>query len=159
MSGSKIRVAILEDHQGVIDGYMYRLSQAANMDVVGNVMKGNDLEPFLNSHPVDVLILDINVPVSTDNRNPFPILHAIPVLLKKYLGIHILAISVNTQPALIEALMNVGVRGYIYKDDTSSIQKLAQIVDLIAGGGTYFSDGIFQKLRGRYHLTKLGQAR
>ncbi len=128
------------------------------MEVVGTIMQGEDLEPFLASHEVDVLILDVNVPASADNRNPYPLLQIIPVLIAKYPHLRILAISVNTQMALIEAFMNVGVHGYMYKDDTSSIQRLAQIVDIIAGGGTYFSDGIYQKMRGKkltYETPKL----
>jgi len=33
---------------------------------------------MLEVHSVDVLLLDINLPTSLENNNPFPILFAIP---------------------------------------------------------------------------------
>jgi two-component system nitrate/nitrite response regulator NarL len=145
----------MEDHQSIIDGYMYRLNAAANMEVIGTIMIGENIEPFLASHVVDVLLLDIYVPVSSENRNPYPVLYTIPPLLRKYPNLHILAISVNTDVTVIEALMKAGVRGYICKDDTNSIQQLPQIVDLIAKGGTYFSEGIYQRLQGKKVTSEL----
>jgi two-component system nitrate/nitrite response regulator NarL len=148
MIDSQVRVAILEDHQGIIDGYMYRLSTAPEICVVGSASWGEELDPLLSEHPADVLLLDINVPASPENRNPFPVLHLVPSLLKKYPGLHILAISGLTQNTLIEALIEAGVCGYIFKDDQASIQQLAKIVLMAASGGVYFSQGAYQSLRG-----------
>lgn len=155
MNDTRIKIAIFEDHQGIIDGYLYRLSPSPTIEFVGNVMRGDELEPFLDAHPVDVLIMDLNVPTSVINPVPYPVLYAIPSLLKKFPALRILVISVSNQSALVEALMNAGVRGYICKDDTGSIQTLAQVVDVIAGGGTYFSDGIFQKLQSRQSAPRI----
>ncbi len=85
---------------------------------------------MLASQPVDVLLLDIYVPTSQENHSPFPILHTIPALLKQYPNINILVISMSTQKILIKALVNAGVKGYIFKDDQLSIQKLAAIVEI-----------------------------
>jgi DNA-binding NarL/FixJ family response regulator len=46
-----------------------------------------------------------------------------------------------TQRSLIEALVNTGISGYIFKDDQSSIQQLDKIVRTVANGGIYFSEG------------------
>jgi DNA-binding NarL/FixJ family response regulator len=154
MAGSQVRVAILEDHQSIIDGYIYRLSTAPEIQVVGAVTYGEDLEPLLAAHPADVLLMDINVPASPENRNPFPVLHLLPNLLEKYPGLRILAISVLTQNTLIEALIEAGINGYIFKHDQASIQQLAKIVLMTASGGIYFSQGAYQNLRGDAALSK-----
>jgi DNA-binding NarL/FixJ family response regulator len=147
-------VAILEDHQGIIDGYMYRLSPSPEIEVVGAVSYGEDLEPLLASHPADVLLMDISVPASRENSNPFPILHTLSNLRKKFPDLRILAISVLTQNTLIEALLDAGVSGYIFKHDQDSIQQLAKIVLMTASGGTYFSKGAYQNLRGEAALSQ-----
>jgi len=147
MTASKIRVAILDDHQSIVDGYLYRLSQAEAIHVVGSASFGEELEALLEQNPVDVLLLDIHVPMSQINRNPYPILHTIPRLLQKYPNLNILAISILTQPILINALIEAGVSGYIYKDDQGSIQQLANIVTMVANGGIYFSQDAYQKMR------------
>jgi DNA-binding NarL/FixJ family response regulator len=53
-----------------------------------------------------------------------------------------------TQHALVETLVNAGISGYIFKDDQASIQQLAKIVEMVAGGGIYFSQGAYRDLRG-----------
>ena len=139
--GSKIRVAILDDHQSIIDGFTYRLSMDADIQIVSTALFGEDLEPMVATNPVDVLLLDVRVPNSPQDHNPYPVLHTIPGLLKQYPGLNILVISMFTQRTLIETLVNAGVSGYILKDDQPSIQQLDKIVRQIANGGIYFSPG------------------
>ena len=62
---------------------------------------------------------------------------------------NILIISMFTQRALIEALVNAGISGYILKDDQSSIQQLDKIVRTVANGGIYFSEGAYLGFAGR----------
>lgn len=144
---SRIKVAILEDHLSIIDGYLYRLSKVPEIDIVATGTFGEELQPMLDAHPVDVLLLDINLPTSQVNNNPFPILLAIPRLLHQYPRLAILVITMLYQHSLIEALVDAGVRGYILKDDQSSIQELGKIVTMIVGGGVYFSQRAYHDLR------------
>jgi DNA-binding NarL/FixJ family response regulator len=152
---SKIRVVILEDHLSIIDGYLFRLSKVPEIEVVGTARYGDELEPMLDEHPADVLLLDINVPVSPDNSNTFPVLHLIPRLLKKHPGLSILVISMFNQHSLIEALVDCGVSGYILKDDSLSIQQLGKIVTMIASGGIYFSQDAYRDSRDEPTKTSL----
>ena len=142
---SKIRVAILDDHQSIIDGFTYRLSVDPDIKIVDTALYGEDLERMVANNPVDVLLLDISVPNSSEDRNPYPVLHTIPSLLKEYPGLNILVISMFTQRSLIEALVNVGISGYVFKDDQTSIQQLDKIVRTIANGGIYFSEGAIRE--------------
>ena len=112
-----IRVAILDDHQGMIDGYRFRLKDTPDIQYIGAAMHGEDLEPMLAQNPVDVLLLDVQVPTSLQNPNPYPILHLIPKLLQMYPHLTVLAISMHTQQTMINAVMDAGASGYILKDD------------------------------------------
>jgi DNA-binding NarL/FixJ family response regulator len=139
MTPHAIRVTILDDHQSIIDGYMYRLSTSNGIEVVATIRYGEDLEPTLTVHPTDVLLLDINVPASADNPNPYPILYDISNLLQKYPNLNILVISMFAERSLIKAVMEAGASGYVLKDDQATIRDLANVVASVAHGGVYFS--------------------
>jgi len=145
----KIRVIILDDHQGIVDGYMFRLSSAPDIEVVATASYGEDLEPTLAQHATDVLLLDVQVPTSLENRSPYPILHLIPKLLQRHPGLSILVISMYSQRTLIQAVMEAGASGYVLKDDQSSIFELAAVIRMVANGGIHLSQAAFQQLRNR----------
>ena len=139
MPAKKVRVAILDDHQSIIDGYLYRLSQTPEIEVVATVTYGDELEPTLIKHPADVLLLDLSVRTAPDNPNPFPILHVIPRLVQKHSNLSVLVISMFSEPGLMRSLIEAGASGYVLKDDQSAFRDLGNVVLSIAHGGIYFS--------------------
>lgn len=143
----KIRVAILDDHQGIIDGYLYRLGSAPDIEVVATILFGEDLEEKLAKHPVDVLLLDVQIPTSATNPNPYPILYMIPRLLEIYPNLVVLVISMHTQRTLINAIMEAGASGYIVKDDQATIRELPSVIRTVAGGSIYMSQYAYHELK------------
>lgn len=137
---SKVQVAIMDDHQSIVDGYLYRLSQFPEIEVVVTLAYGDELEPALSEHPADVLLLDVEVPASQTNSHPYPILHTIPKLLQLYPDLAILVISMHTGRGLIRAVVEAGASGYILKDDRQKLQELGKAVLSVAWGGVCFSD-------------------
>ena len=137
---NKIRVAILEDHQATMDGYKYRLNQDAGIKVVGTALYGDEIEPLLDENPVDVLILDIGVKMTSDNLNPFYAHYAIAKYTQKYHDLKVLVISMHDTRRLIESVMKSGASGYILKDDSKAMKELGSIIRLISSGGKYFSE-------------------
>jgi DNA-binding NarL/FixJ family response regulator len=111
---------------------------------------------MLEQNTVDVLVLDLNIPTSKENRNLFPILHTLPSLLNHHPDLSVLVISMITSLPLIEALEEAGVSGYISKDDSASIEQLGKIIIKIANGGVYFNSSTqqgMQKLHPEIQLT------
>jgi two-component system nitrate/nitrite response regulator NarL len=140
----KIRVAILDDHQNIIDGYVFRLSASPQIEVVATINYGEELQPALAKHPADILLLDVNVPTSAENPNQYPILHLIPKLLDTYKDLSIIVISMYAERGLIRAVMEAGASGYVLKDDQTSARDLVSVVLAVAGGGIYFSQKAHQ---------------
>ena len=149
---AKIKVAILEDHLSIIDGYRYRLSQASDIYIVGTLNFGEELIPFLAQHDVDVLILDISVPTSQDNSNPYPILYTIPKLLKDYPQLKILIITMHNQLSIMRAILETGISGYVFKDDRVTLSKLKEVIRLVVKGEFYLSEQVFEKTSKFYSL-------
>lgn len=141
---NKIRVSILDDHQNIVDGYVYRLSHFPQIEVVATLAFGEELELTLAKHPTDVLLLDVSVPTGPNNPNPYPILATIPKLLQLHPELNILVISMHAERGLIRAVMEGGASGYILKDDQSTARDLGSVVLSVASGGIYFSQKAHQ---------------
>lgn len=73
-----IHLAILEDHYPTQVGYFNILNDASDIAIVGTVTNCGDLLALLESQPVDVVMLDLEAPVSTSNTSPYPALTIIP---------------------------------------------------------------------------------
>lgn len=143
----KISAAILDDHQSIIDGYLYRLANFEQVEVVGTIVWGEQLEPLLAKFPeLDVLILDVSVPIGPDNPSPYPVLHIIPSLIQKYPKLNILVITMFAERGLIRAIAEAGISGYVLKDDRDMLLDLGNVVTSIADGGICFSQRAHQIL-------------
>jgi DNA-binding NarL/FixJ family response regulator len=139
MPAEKVRVAILDDHQSIIDGYIYRLSSTPEIEVVATANFGEELETVLDKHPTDVLLLDLSVRTSPENPNPFPILFLVPKLLQKHPNLSVLIISMFAEPGMMRSIIEAGASGYILKEDLSAFRELGNVVLSVAHGGIYFS--------------------
>jgi DNA-binding NarL/FixJ family response regulator len=142
----KVRVAILDDHPPIVEGYTSRLRSSSLIEVVATASRGEELEPMLTTTKVDVLLLDVIVPISDTNHSPYPILNVIPRLLQTNPDLAILVISMHNQQTLIRAVVEAGASGYILKDDQHFLQDLPTIVESVAHGGVYFSQQAHQQL-------------
>ena len=145
----KIRVMIMDDHQSIVDGYRYRLSQVPEIELVATLAYGEELEPALKEQPVDVLILDVHVPVSPKNPNPYPILYTIPRLLQLYPDLMILVISMFGDRSLIRAVVDAGISGYILKSDSQLIQELGKTILSVVKGDIVFSEKAWKSFLGK----------
>ena len=139
-------MAILDDHQSIIDGYLYRLANTPDVEVVATAAFAEELEPLLSQNKPDVLILDVFVQTSQENPTPFPIMHAIPNWLQRYPQMSILVISMYNLRTLVKAVVEAGASGYILKDDHATIQELGSVIRTVAGGGIHFSQQAHQHL-------------
>ncbi len=140
---NRIRVAILEDHQSTLDGYYYRLGSAPHIELVGAARVWSEFEALLAAQPVDVALLDLNVPTAPDNPNNYPVFHVLPQLLQTYPQLDLLVISMHADRTLIEAVLETGVSGYILKDDAETLKELAAVITSVASGGIVISQNAF----------------
>jgi len=139
---NKISVTILDDHQSIVDGYLFRLSKFPQIEIINTIEYGEDLEGALRKQVPDVLILDVNVNVSAENSNNYPIFHVIPDLLQRYPDLAILVISMHNDRSIIRAVMEGGASGYILKDDQRTIQELGSVILSIMSGGIFLSEKV-----------------
>ncbi len=105
-----IRICIADDHKlfrkltiaylRSVDRIDYRVLEAEN---------GKELLRKMRSHPVDVVLLDISMPLMGGEE-------AAAILIKRYPRIKIVMLTIDDSPAKVLELMNLGVHGYLLKD-------------------------------------------
>jgi DNA-binding NarL/FixJ family response regulator len=147
LPASFVRVAILDDHQSIIDGYTYRLNNTPGIELVATALYGNELHGMLRKHHVDVLIIDLSVQTSEQDQTPYPVLRTIPQLLQDYPDLKVLVVSMHAGPGLMRTVLESGVSGYITKDDHEAMKNLGKIVLSAADGEIYFSQEAYRLYR------------
>ena len=147
MPTKRIHVAILDDHQSIIDGYTYRLNSTPGIELVATALFGEELHAMLRRHSVDVLLIDLSVQTSAKDNTPYPVLRTIPQLLQEFPDLKVLVVSMHTGPGLMRTIMEAGVSGYITKDDHEALKNLGRIVLSAADGDIYFSQEAYRLYR------------
>ena len=142
-----IRVAILERKQIVIDGYHYRLDADEGIIITAEARFGEELEGMLANNRVDVLLIEPCVPVSETNLNNFPAWAVLRSVLESRPLLQILVITSNDDPGMILQAVEIGVNGYILKEDAQAICTLPTVIKSVATGGIHYSRHAHEILR------------
>ena len=143
----QIQIGILEDHIATSVGLRAHLNANPRLNVAWTAQFFQDLIPNLESHQIDILLLDVGLPNSPEETDPYPIFHVIPNLLERYPSISILVISMHNRPALFKAIKSAGASGYILKHDVESFNRLDEILlDVYENDGIYYSPEVWEVL-------------
>ena len=104
-----IKIAIAEDHDLLRRTITSVLNDEDDFEVVIAVPNGAELLDGIKNKAVDVVILDLNMPV-LDGRE------ALKVLVKDYRETKIIIVSMYYGHGYIEKYMKLGAHGYLSKD-------------------------------------------
>ena len=134
----KIRLAIVDDHQIVIDGLLSMLAGHAQFEIVGTTTDPKTVPALLSKNLTDILLTDVMMPelngaeLAKQVRRQFP-------------AVKILALSMSGQGDLVNGMIeDADIAGYVLKNIGKS--ELIRALEKIAGGGIYFSDDVLQEL-------------
>ncbi len=138
MIKGKTRIAIVDDHQIVIDGIKALLHGQQGFDIVIETTEPLKMEGLLEKEPADILLTDVMMPglngaeLAKLVRNKFP-------------QIKILALSMSGQGDLVNQMIeDSDIAGYVLKNIGK--QELVKALEKIAAGGIYFSDDVLAEL-------------
>lgn len=134
----KISLAIVDDHQIVIDGLKSLLKGMDEFDVVIECTKPEEMLSLLNQHEVDVLLTDVVMP----GMNGADLAKAVR---KAYPSIKILALSMSGQGDLVNQMIeDADIAGYVLKNIGQ--KELITALQKISKGGIYFSDEVLEEM-------------
>jgi DNA-binding NarL/FixJ family response regulator len=126
-----IKVLLADDHAFVRDSLTELLSATGDVTVVAQCEDGEQvLDAARRTHP-DVVLLDLAMPRVTG-------LQAARELLAERPEARIVVLTGSMTPALVKEAQEIGVVGYLLKDDDPGA--LPGHVRAVAAGGTAWSD-------------------
>lgn len=109
----KIKVLIADDHELIRRGLERIISFEKDMKVVGEAKDGKEVLSLLKTKAVDVLILDINMPII----NGIDVLKSVK---KDFNSLKVILLTVENQNTIIKKAIEIGADGYILKDSAGS---------------------------------------
>jgi two-component system nitrate/nitrite response regulator NarL len=133
-----IRVLIADDHPLVRSGIRSELSRrAAEFEVVGEALSGDEALSLAEALRPDVLLLDVNMP----GLKAIEVLKAVK---KQSLAGQVLILTAYGDTATILGMLNAGADGYVLKDDDPLT--LPEAIHTVVNGGAWFSQAVSEKL-------------
>ena len=132
-----IRVMLCDDHALIRRGIRDTLSDAVDVEVVGEAADYGELRALMRGKPCDVLVLDINLP----GRSGLDVLH---VLKDEGSPVKVLVVSMYPEDQYAIRALRAGAFGYVNKGGDP--QLLVQAVRTVAQGRKYVTPEIAQML-------------
>ena len=138
---AKSRILIADDHSMIRDGIRMLLSQEKQWTVCGEASSGKEaIEKYKELRP-DLLILDISMPDLNGMEVGDQIIQSDP-------GAKIIILSMYDDEDYIGRCMEIGVKGYVVKNETSG--ELDYAVRTVLRGQSYFSSQVQQVIFKKY---------
>lgn len=139
MKQEKITLALVDDHQIVIDGLTSLLKGHDRFKFAFATTDSGEVIERIAQTPIDVLLTDVMMPNLPGNK-------LAKQVKEKYPGVKILALSMSGQGDLVnEMIEDADISGYVLKNIGK--QELITALEKIAGGGIYFSDEVIDELQ------------
>ena len=138
MKNEKISLAIVDDHQIVIDGLKSLLEGHPDFIVKIESNHPEMMEGILAKNKVDILLTDIMMPIMNGAQ-------LAKMVKNNYPKIKILALSMSGQGDLVNQMIDDSdIAGYVLKN--LGKQELITALEKIAGGGVYFSEEVLEEM-------------
>ena len=142
----KIRLALVDDHQIVIDGLKALLNTEKNIDIVVTSNSGTKMLELLKHNEIDILLSDIVMDDISGQQLAKEVKQIFP-------HIKIIALSMSGVGEVVEEMINdADISGYLLKQ-TGKEELVAAIVKVYSGG-IYFQQKILDELENQSRMRK-----
>lgn len=113
-----MRLLLADDHPLLLDGLRSVLSDLPDTDLLPPVTNGHQLLDYLHLHPVDMVLLDLNMP-KTDG------LTALKQIRRDFPTVKVIVFTSYNQPQRIREVQALGGMGYLLKSTDAPTLKTA----------------------------------
>ncbi|MDY2986834.1 MAG: response regulator transcription factor [Peptoniphilus sp.] len=132
-----INILIADDKSLIRDGISMILSLYENINVVGEVNNGKEVIDFVSKVNVDLILMDIRMPVMDG-------VEATKIIKERYPDIKVLILTTfNEDKYIFEGLKN-GADGYLLKDINSD--KLVKSIEMVYSGNVLMQPEVAKKM-------------
>ncbi|GLQ49562.1 response regulator [Dyella flava] len=134
--GRQVRIAIADDHPLLVSGLAYELEKQSGVIVVGTAQNSTELVELLNQHQVDVVVSDYAMPGGSHGDG----IALIGFLKRRFPKMHIVVVTMMSNPGVIRSLVTQGVDCILSKSD--SLAYVAGSIYAVLSGKRFFSPSI-----------------
>jgi len=138
---SLIKVAVVDDHQIVIDGLEKIITESGIARLIGKAYNAAGCWKMLSTIQPDVLLLDIGLPDGSG-------MDLCPQIKAKYPKINILILTCYTEYVIISHILNNGASGYILKSAMS--EEIIEGICTVASGRRFLCEEVNTLLKKEY---------
>jgi DNA-binding NarL/FixJ family response regulator len=132
-----IRVFVVDDHPVVRHGITSLLSGHSDLEVVGEAENGAEVIPFLDSHNIDVLLLDIKM----DGLNGIDVARRVR---NSHPSVKVIILTTYDDDNYIQDAFEAGVHGFLLK--SVSHESLPDSIRAVMGGESLISPSLISNL-------------
>ena len=129
----QVKILIVDDHEMVRAGLRLLLSTSSSIEIVGEAVNGIKALEYLANNPVDVILMDINMP----EMNGIECTQKVNEL---YSNVKVLAITMHIEEQHIKNMMKAGAAGYILKNSSKDV--LVAALEAVMKGKHYYSQEV-----------------
>lgn len=134
----KIRIAIADDHQIIVDGLLSLLGKYPQLQVTVTATSGDMMLALLEENEVDILLTDVMMP----GMNGYELAKQ---ARQRHPGIKIIALSMSGQGDVVNRMIEeADIAGYLLKQ--TNAEELATAIQKVYEGGIYFQDEVLKEL-------------
>ncbi len=137
MKNAPTRIAIVDDQKLFRGGLKMILSEDPNNQVVFEASNGKQFFERLTFEPVNVVILDVEMPVMDG-------IETLKRLQQQYPEIKVLMLTMHDSDRLINHLMQCGASGFLLKDEDPEVVRTA--ISRVSAEGVFFRDYVSRAL-------------
>jgi DNA-binding NarL/FixJ family response regulator len=142
---SLIKVALADDHVLVRAGLTQIINKHEDMEVMVEASHGKELLDLLESKPVDVVLLDLDMPVMDGKTT-------LEHICRDFSEIRVIILSVHHHDSFIVHMMEAGAHGYLLKE--SEPEEVIKAIRTVMSDGLYFNDKVSRALLGGVSKSK-----
>ena len=136
------RIALVDDHTLFRSGLRGLLENMLGCQVVAEASSGEDFLAMLNGLEVDVVFMDFSMGGMDGAQTTEEALVRRPEL-------RIITLSMFGEESYYSRMVKAGAKGFLLKD--SAIDEVAEALQSVMGGGSYFSAQLLQSIRRNLH--------
>lgn len=140
---SKIRVLLADDHTIVREGVSALLEISPEIEIVGEAGNGNEAMEIARKHPVDLILMDLDMPVMGG-------LEATKSICKEFPEIKVLILTQYDHREHVLSILEAGAHGFLNKSAASS--ELVSAIRAVHRGDSYLSPSATKHLVESYQL-------
>jgi DNA-binding NarL/FixJ family response regulator len=125
-----IKLLLVDDHKLIRDGIRSLLDVEKEFEIVSEAEHGKQALELLDKHDIDIVVIDINMPVMGG-------IEATEKISKQFPNVSVLALTMLNEEQHIRQMLKAGAAGYILKN--AGQDELVDAIKSISTGQHYFS--------------------